>query len=79
LSDDDRLIDLSQTAWERARNNIRSQQVRDQATNGVNQQGQQLLRQFNVRPTLTQNEGFPVTVSFPQNVSFQTVPIIASK
>jgi len=29
LSDDDRLIDLSQTAWERARNNIRSQQVRD--------------------------------------------------
>jgi hypothetical protein len=31
-SDDDRLIDLSQTDWERSRINIRSQQVRDRGT-----------------------------------------------
>jgi hypothetical protein len=31
--DDDRLIDLSQMDWERSRNNIRSQQVRDPAMN----------------------------------------------
>jgi len=49
------------------------------AARGVNQAGQRLLDRFNVRPTLTQEHGFPATLSFRDNVSFQTSPVLIKK
>ena len=56
------------------------QEFAQEATQGVNQAGQNAIRQqFSVRPTLTQEQGFPVTLSFAENISFATKPILVTK
>jgi type IV secretory pathway VirB10-like protein len=55
------------------------QEFAQEATQGINQAGQRLLSQFQVRPTLTQYHGFPATISFSENVSFQTKPEVIKK
>jgi type IV secretion system protein VirB10 len=53
------------------------QEFAQEATQGVSQQAQEVLRQqFAVRPTLTQEQGYPVSISFSENVSFMTQPTL---
>jgi type IV secretory pathway VirB10-like protein len=53
------------------------QEAAQDVTRGLNQAGQKVLEQFQVRPTLTQKHGYPVTVSFTRNVSFMSSPVVA--
>jgi len=56
------------------------QEFAQDASQGVNQAGQRILaQQFAVRPTLTQEFAYPVTISFADNVSFQTQAITVKK
>ncbi len=56
------------------------QEFAQDATQGINQNLQPALRQqFAVRPTLTQAYGYPVTISFLENVSFMTAPGIVKQ
>lgn len=55
------------------------QEFAEQAARGINQAGQRILQQFIVKPTLTQDHGFPTTIQFGQNVSFQTKPGLVAK
>jgi len=55
------------------------QEFAQEAAQGVNQAGQRFLSQFQVRPTLTQYHGYPVTINFSENVSFMTKPDVVKK
>ena len=55
------------------------QEFAQQAASGINQAAQRILQQFIVRPTLTQEQGFPVTAQFGQNLSFQTKAVVVRK
>src|SRR4029077_16111425 len=56
-----------------------AQDLGQDLTRGANQGGQQLLQRFNVRPTLSQDFAYPVTIQFMRNVSFQTKATIITK
>jgi type IV secretory pathway VirB10-like protein len=56
------------------------QEFAQDASQGVNQAGQRIIQQqFSVKPTLSQEHGFPVTISFLENVSFQTEAILVKQ
>jgi type IV secretion system protein TrbI len=56
------------------------QEFAQQGAQGANQAGQDIIRrQFAVRPTLTQEWAYPVTLQFSENVSFQTPAVIIKK
>lgn len=56
------------------------QEFAQDATQGMSQAGQRIItQQFQVRPTLTQETGYPATIQFLENVSFQTQPVTIRK
>lgn len=56
------------------------QEFAQDASQGVSQAGQRIItQQFQVRPTLTQETGYPATIQFLENVSFQTNPVTIRK
>jgi type IV secretory pathway VirB10-like protein len=56
------------------------QEFAQDASQGVNQAGQRIIQQqFSVKPTLSQEHGFPVTIAFLENVSFQTEAILVKQ
>ena len=56
------------------------QEFAQDVARGVNRLGQQVTqRELQRSPTLSQDYGFPVTVQFAENISFQSQPIVVSK
>lgn len=56
------------------------QEFAQQGAQGANQAGRDIIRrQFAVRPTLTQQWAYPVTLQFSENVSFQSAIVIIKK
>jgi type IV secretory pathway VirB10-like protein len=55
------------------------QEFAQDAAQGINQAGSRILRRFEVPPTLSQDFGYPATISFMKNVSFQTDPVVIRK
>jgi type IV secretory pathway VirB10-like protein len=53
------------------------QEFAQDASQGINQAGQRIIQQqFQVKPTLSQEHGFPVSISFLENVSLMTEPVM---
>jgi type IV secretion system protein TrbI len=56
------------------------QEFAQDAAQGVTQAGQRIItQQFSVKPTLTQEFGYAVSISFSENVSFMTRPDVIKK
>jgi type IV secretory pathway VirB10-like protein len=56
-----------------------TQEALQELTQGANRASDRVLDQFIVPPTLSQKQGYPATIQFLKNISFQTPPVEVRK
>ena len=56
------------------------QEFAQDVARSINRSGNQIVqRELQRSPTLTQDYGYPVTIQFSENISFQSQPTVVSK